>query len=439
MISEANRLFQETKDLEEHLLKSLTPQNATFDNLLLPLCLNELTGSIILGPLYILANLSPDPALRNASYQMQEVLAEKGAKKESFTRGRSIAELITAVWERHQNGTDALEGEKAYKLLRTQQGNQNSRAGIQDEKKRERHDKAIEKEKKLKTAVGRTIAEANRSYLWLARDELIGMPADALNGMETSKNGTKLKVSFKSSQYAMSMRHVQVAQTRKKLYMAATSQFPENVEKLQQLIALRDETAKLVGFNSHAEWRMQSMMASGVDSVVERLEDIKAKLRGPRDDAAAKLVTLKKSFIKKQRGNDTFDPADEGRLNAWDVSFYTRMREDKELTLKLAEYFEAKTTLDGMLKIFGELFGMRFVAQKIPTWHEDVTSYSAWNSKAEGGEFLGYLFFDLYAREGKSQGAYASNFQPVSSLPLNFWFCRPRGETRGVRQREFKY
>lgn len=59
---------------------------------------------------------------------------------------------------------------------------------------------------------------------------------------------------------------------------------------------------------------------------------------------------------------------------------------------------------------------MVFILTDAPVWQKDVTVYEAWNSEDQGGEFLGYLYLDLYAREGKYAGAHSSLIQPVSTI-----------------------
>jgi metallopeptidase MepB len=80
-----------------------------------------------------------------------------------------------------------------------------------------------------------------------------------------------------------------------------------------------------------------------------------------------------------------------------------------------------------MLKIFEELFGLEFVeivgedrAAVAPTgkgddivWHEDVQVFSVWDDAGEGNGFVGYLYLDLFPREGKYGHAANFNLQPV--------------------------
>jgi metallopeptidase MepB len=82
---------------------------------------------------------------------------------------------------------------------------------------------------------------------------------------------------------------------------------------------------------------------------------------------------------------------------------------------KIAEYFPLQSTIEGMLQIFEELFGLVFIQiegaerDKISetgkgvdiVWHEDVKLFSVWDDEGEGGAFSGYLYLDLHPRPGK--------------------------------------
>jgi metallopeptidase MepB len=92
----------------------------------------------------------------------------------------------------------------------------------------------------------------------------------------------------------------------------------------------------------------------------------------------------------------------------------------------IAEWFPLQNTINGMLKIFEELFGLEFVevtgedrASIASTgqgndivWHEDVQIFSVWNDESEGSGFVGYLYLDLFPREGKYGHAANFNLQP---------------------------
>ena len=137
------------------------------------------------------------------------------------------------------------------------------------------------------------------------------------------------------------------------------------------------------------------------------------------------MLELKSEDLKARNKSDEFD----GNYYLWDHRFYDRLMLERDFQLdqaKIAEYFPLSSTIRGMLEIFEVLFGMKFVeidgenrTTISPTgngddivWHEDVTLFSVWDEEEQGGEFIGYLYLDLFPRTGKYGHAANFNLQP---------------------------
>jgi metallopeptidase MepB len=144
-----------------------------------------------------------------------------------------------------------------------------------------------------------------------------------------------------------------------------------------------------------------------------------------------KLKQLKEADLASR--GEVFD----GRFLSWDLSFYNRLMLETQYQVdqeKIAEYFPLQTTIKGMLDVFQHLFGLVFLEitgverNKLPNsgkgsdivWHEDVQMFSVWDDVQQGGEFLGYLYLDLFTREGKYGGASSFNLWPVY---MSLAFC----------------
>ena len=103
-------------------------------------------------------------------------------------------------------------------------------------------------------------------------------------------------------------------------------------------------------------------------------------------------------------------------------SYYDRLLLEISYQLdaqKIAEYFPLQCTIDGMLHIFEQLFGLVFVQVTTTdggslegvTWHKDTKLYQVWNGEPENS-FIGYLYLDLHPRDGKYGHAANFNMQP---------------------------
>jgi metallopeptidase MepB len=155
-------------------------------------------------------------------------------------------------------------------------------------------------------------------------------------------------------------------------------------------------------------------MAKTTETVLDFLEDLRTQLtlRGAKE--TEHLKDLKKQDLKSQGLEASYD----GKYYLWDHRFYNRLMIENEYSIDeqmIAEYFPLQSTIEGMLGIFGKLFGLVFVQiegeerDKISetgrgadiVWHNDVKLFSVWDDEGEGGAFSGYLYLDLHPRQGK--------------------------------------
>ncbi|KAM6508681.1 hypothetical protein FSOLCH5_011678 [Fusarium solani] len=416
LLAETSSNISSTTALEDSLVSTLTLSTATFSNLLLPILHHDhnVSKSGLIARLF--SSVSEDKDLRDASRKVEEMTLKANA--EGLMR-RDVASLVKAVYEKHQSGEEALDDESAYMLFKTHRAYQNTGAGIQDEALREKYMEAVEERNQVLVAARKTISESDDG-IYFTRDELAGVPPNILDAMALSEDGAKLKVTFKKGHLISVMKHAISPRTRKALLTAKEQRFPENVARLERAVELRNSTARMLGFKTHAALKMEDKMAKSVESVIARLERLRTELKPLAEEEMKTLYKIKQTYIK-DHGTDE-DPEDASRLNAWDWAFYARILEKERYSvdsLLISEYFEVNHSLKGMLGIFEELFGMVFVPTDAPTWQKDVTVYEAWDSEGQGGGFLGYLYLDLYAREGKYSGAHSSLIQPGFTTPEN--------------------
>lgn len=91
------------------------------------------------------------------------------------------------------------------------------------------------------------------------------------------------------------------------------------------------------------------------------------------------------------------------------MNFYARLVRTERFNIDetaVMEYFPLEHTIAGMLQIFEHIFGLHFQPVNSGAWGWDkaVTVSAVWNEEAMGGEFLGYIYFDLFERLGKYNG-----------------------------------
>ncbi|KAF5021143.1 hypothetical protein F66182_6843 [Fusarium sp. NRRL 66182] len=409
MLTQTTSRIASTTALEDSLVSSLNSSTATFSNLLTPMLNDDHTVSKATCITRLFSSVSEDKTLRDASRTAEEMLLKANAA--SLMR-RDVAALVKAVYEKYQRGEEALDDEDAYSLFKTHRAYQNTGAGIEDETLREKYMASVQERNEVLVAARKTISESDEG-VYFTRSALLGVPSSILDAMEPSPDGTQLRATFKKGHLISIMKHAISAQTRKTYHIAKESRFPENVTRLERAVELRNSTARMLGFKTHAELKMEDKMAKNVESVMAMLNKLRTELKPLAEEEMKTLFEIKKAYIQ-EHGTDEED-GDGARLNAWDWAFYARILEKERYSvdsLLISEYFEVNHSLKGMLQIFEEIFGIIFIPTDAPTWQKDVTVYEAWNGEDQGGAFLGYLYLDLYARDGKYAGAHSSLIQP---------------------------
>ena len=132
-------------------------------------------------------------------------------------------------------------------------------------------------------------------------------------------------------------------------------------------------------------------------------------------DAVRKLLPrfreriAKIGVLESLKETKRLDPnAKDKTLYLWDELYYKRMWLEKNYSVdcqKIAEYFPVWSTVKGMLRIYGEMFGLDFQpVVNADVWDEDVELFAVWDNSKPGGEFSGYLYVDPYPRPGKYSG-----------------------------------
>jgi oligopeptidase A len=219
--------------------------------------------------------------------------------------------------------------------------------------------------------------------------------------------------------YQAIMTHAESAALRQRYYEAwvtrASDQGPHagrwnNGPLIEEILALRHETAQLVGFKTYAELSLATKMADSPERVIEFLRDL---ARRSKPVAAAELAALS-AYAGRE-------------LDPWDVGFYAERWKQEQLNLAVEElrpYFPLPRVVEGLFKLTGQLFDLTIVEAATPsTWHPSVRYFEL---KNRDGTAVGSFFVDLFARPNKRGGAWMD-------------VCRSRAKLNGVRQLPVAY
>lgn len=168
---------------------------------------------------------------------------------------------------------------------------------------------------------------------------------------------------------------------------------------ITEILALRLERAKLLGFPTHAHKVLDRTMAGSPEAAI----DLMKKMWGP----------AKATFEKELAKMRPFADADgiEGELKPWDVRYYGELvrRQDHDLDPSVVEkHFSLDRLRDAMFWMASETMGWTFEQVDVPVPHEDVT---VWAIRDSSGEDVGLFHFDPFARTGKRSGAWMNTYR----------------------------
>ncbi len=198
----------------------------------------------------------------------------------------------------------------------------------------------------------------------------------------------------------------------------------DNNAVVTKILALRAKRAGLLGFPTHAHWRLEDSMAKNPEQAVALMEAVwKPAVARVREEVADMQAVA--------------DAEGAGiTIAAWDYRYYAEKVRRKKYDLdeaQLTPYLQLDRLRDGMFFVAERLFGLRFeplTEGAVPVFHPDVR---VWRVADAAGETVGLWYFDPFARTGKRSGAWMSDYRPQerfdgSALPLvsnNCNFVKP--------------
>jgi oligopeptidase A len=273
------------------------------------------------------------------------------------------------------------------------------------------------------------VLDATQAWSLKVKDErvLAGMPAGAIARAAAAARSRGLDgwlITLDEPNYVAVMSHAESVPLRREFYEAwttrASDQGPsagrfDNSVLMEQILALRHETAELLGFSSYAELSLATKMAAEPGEVLDFLRDLAARYR----PAAIRDFEELERFAGR-------------RLDAWDVSFYAeRLRKERHSVSQeaLRPYFPLPRVVEGMFQVAERLYGLTFEPRAgVSTWHPQVRYYAI--ADRNGREIAGF-YLDPCAREGKRGGAWmddcisrkgfgGASIIPVAQLVCNF-------------------
>jgi len=231
----------------------------------------------------------------------------------------------------------------------------------------------------------------------------VTLPSDKLLGMDPTLVGGflsrgKVTLPSTSPEALMALRTVHNPDARRALYSASRTASSSTIQRLEKLLRLRAELAKLSGFETYAHMTLRDrMMAKSPESVRQFLVAL-AQNNAPR-------VRQEMADLREEKHRHL--PSEDSHLRPWDKDYYMEavwrsMRLGMRHDASLSSFFSVGTVMQGISRLFDRLYGVRFVPREVlpgETWHPDVRRLDV-VSDTDG--HVAVLYCDLFFRPDKS-------------------------------------
>jgi peptidyl-dipeptidase Dcp len=239
--------------------------------------------------------------------------------------------------------------------------------------------------------------------------ELEGLPQGALDAAaqlaEEKGHSDRWAFTLDYPSYIPVMTYAKNRALRKTLFMAFNTKCAkgdelDNQEIIRQLVALKEQRAKLLGYESHAHFTLEERMAKSAATVLEFLLSLLEKAKPKAELEVKEVVALAKNLDQL------------AVLEKWDFAYYSELLKKEKYALDeelLRPYFSLENVISGVFETASRLFGLRFVANSdIPVYHPEVTAYEVYDRE---NRFLSVFYADFFPRSGKRNGAWMTSYR----------------------------
>jgi thimet oligopeptidase len=364
----------------------------TFANTIAALERSSDTISDVQQQLELLLNVHPDAMVRDAAQRSVDCIE---AALVDMEYDRRLWAAVQA-WEATHEQLDPIDRKLADDTLRDMRrmGFALSDADFAELKR------TITELRKLETEFEKTINDWS-DRIEVTREQLSGLPERYIEGLKRS--GDNYLVTLEYPDLFPFMRQADDDGARREL---ATKNLrkggPENLERLAQMIRLRQRHAQLLGYATHADFQCEPRMAKTAEAVKTFLDDIAGKLIPAARKELIDLIDIKKRTL----GLEKRAPVHFHELAYWS---YKLLKERYDIDGDVVkEYFPLARVLDGMMSIYQGIFGVTFTpVSSASLWHPDARLYEVRDSE----RVIGHFILDLHPRQGKY--GHAAAFSPI--------------------------
>ncbi len=371
-------------------IKKIPKEKRTFENTIYAIEASNYEINPLLHQIELLMNVSPDKTTRETAKNILDILRKKLI---DITYDYKIYRAVKEYAEKKEK----LIGEDK-KLLKDRILKYRRMGFELSPAKRKIFQSNIKKLTLLSQQFQKNINDYH-DHIVLSPEETKGLSENYLARLNRDKKGNYIV----TLQYPDSGPFMENAQSADKRHELADKNSRKGGEKnlvlARKILTLRKKNAALLGYNNHAEYKIEDKMARRPSHVYSFLHQLMPKLALLAKKELTELINLKRKLTNDKHAV----------LVYYDLAYYANQLKKKRFSVddeELRKYFPFWKVKQGIFEIYQNLLGVRFEQiHGYPLWHKDVELYVV---KTPNGAVISYFLLDLYPRKGKYTHACAS-------------------------------
>jgi len=385
------------------------PAPPDFDNTIVALERSGKALDRVSNVFHVLAGAHTDDALLEIEREMSPVIARHWSKIDT---NELLFRRIDAVMR--NAGKSGLDAEQRRVLERYHTGFRRSGAALDAEGKQRLGD-IIERLASLSTVFSQNVLADEQAFTLQLKDdaELAGLPDFMREAMRSEAKERGLDgyvVTLSRSSVEPFLQFSARRDLREKAFRGFTMRgdnggATDNKAVIAEIVRLRAERARLLGFSDFAKYRLEDEMAKTPANVRHLLDTVRAPARA---SALADRDALQE-LVQEEGGNFKLAP--------WDWRYYAEKLRQRRCDFDEAAikpYLNLDRIVEAAFYTAQRLFGLSFAPRPdVPAWHPDVR---VWEVRGDSGEKVGLFFGDYFARPSKRSGAWMTSLRDQERL-----------------------
>ena len=347
------------------------------------------------------------PEFREIQQEMAPKLSEFRSK---ITQNQALFERIKAVYESDE--MQSLRPDEQRLVWLVYDGFARNGATLEGEAK-ERYAAINQRLAEIHTQFGNNVLADEEGYvLYITEDQLSGLPDSLVQAAAAAATDREHEGEYAVTNTRSSMDPFLTFSDERELrekvwrtYYARGDNGDEhdNNALIAEILQLRNERIKLLGYENYAAWRLENRMAKTPEQALELMKTV----------WPAALARVEEEVADMQAIADAEGAGIE--IAPWDYRYYAEKVRQAKYDLdsdEVKQYLQLDNLREAMFFVAGELFNFQFTPVpdgSVPVFHEDVKVWEVTDKTT--GDHIGLWYLDPYARPGKRSGAWANSYR----------------------------